>query len=78
MLQGHCRGFLTDFLKEYINTYTAKTENWNKNIPSNENARPHSQFLQSYICERFILSQDWSTTLAAAKQVDRSWEYIRL
>ncbi len=23
MLQGHCRGFLADFSKEYINTYTA-------------------------------------------------------
>jgi hypothetical protein len=35
-----------------------------------------SQFLHSYICERFIYFQDWSAYSAARKYVDRSWEYI--
>ncbi len=35
-----------------------------------------SQFLHSYICERFIYFQDRSVHFAAAKYVDRSWEYI--
>jgi hypothetical protein len=35
-----------------------------------------SQFLHSYICEIFIYFQDWSVYFAAAKYVDRSWEYI--
>jgi hypothetical protein len=35
-----------------------------------------SQFLHSYICERFIYFQDRSVYFAAAKSVDRSWEYI--
>jgi hypothetical protein len=48
-----------------------------KNIPRKEIARPQSQFLQSYIWERFIYSQDRSNYLAAAKWVDRSWEYIK-
>ncbi len=32
--------------------------------------------IHSYICERFIYFQDWSVYIAAAKYVDRSWEYI--
>ncbi len=32
----------------------------------------------SYVCERFIYSEDESTYLAAAKQIDRSWKYINL
>jgi hypothetical protein len=36
-----------------------------------------SQFPHSCICERFVYSQDRSTTyFAAAKKADRSWEYI--
>ncbi len=35
-----------------------------------------SQFLHSYVCERFIFFQDWSAYSAAGKYVDRSWEYI--
>ncbi len=35
-----------------------------------------SQFLHSYICERFIHFQDRSAYSAAGKYVDRSWEYI--
>jgi hypothetical protein len=35
-----------------------------------------SQFLHSYICERFIYFQDRSAYSAARKYVDRSWEYI--
>jgi hypothetical protein len=35
-----------------------------------------SQFLHSYICERFIYFQDRSAYSAAGKYVDRSWEYI--
>jgi len=31
------------------------TENYKTNIPRNETARPRSQFLQSCICERYIL-----------------------
>ncbi len=38
-----------------------------KNIPNKETARPQSQFLHSYICERFIYSHDRSAYLAAAK-----------
>jgi hypothetical protein len=34
-----------------------------------------SQFLHSYIYERFIYFQDWSAYSAAGKYVDRSWEY---
>ncbi len=45
-------------------------------IPRNETVRPRSQFRHSCICERFIHSQDQSTYFAAAKLVDRSWEYI--
>ncbi len=45
-------------------------------IPSNETARPRSRFLHSCICDRFIYSQDRSAYLAAAKQAERSWEYI--
>ncbi len=33
-------------------------------------------FLHSFICERFIFFQDRSVYFAAAKYVDRSWEYI--
>jgi len=36
-------------------------------IPRNETVRPHSQFLHSCICERFIYSQDRSAYSAAAK-----------
>jgi hypothetical protein len=36
-----------------------------------------SQFLQSYICERFIYFQDRSVYFAAAKNVDRYWEYYK-
>ncbi len=35
-----------------------------------------SQFLHSYICERFIHFPDRSAYPAAEKYVDRSWEYI--
>jgi hypothetical protein len=35
-----------------------------------------SQFLHSYICERFIYFQDRSAYSAAGKYVGRSWEYI--
>ncbi len=35
-----------------------------------------SQFLHSYICERFIYFQDRSAHSAAGKFVSRSWEYI--
>jgi hypothetical protein len=35
-----------------------------------------SQFLHSYICERFIYFQDQSAYSAAGKYVDRFWEYI--
>jgi hypothetical protein len=35
-----------------------------------------SQFLHSYFCESFIYFQDQSVYFAAAKYVDRSWEYI--
>ncbi len=35
-----------------------------------------SQFLNSYICERFIYFHNRSVYFAAAKYVDRSWEYI--
>ncbi len=35
-----------------------------------------SQFLHSYICDRFIYIQDRSAYSAARKYVDRSWEYI--
>jgi hypothetical protein len=38
-----------------------------KNIPRKETARPQSQFLHSYICERIIYSHDRSAYLAAAK-----------
>ncbi len=31
------------------------TENWKKNIPRKETARPQSQFVQSCICERFYI-----------------------
>ncbi len=37
-----------------------------------------SQFLHSYICERFIYLQDRSFYFSAAKYVDRSWEYKSL
>ncbi len=45
-------------------------------IPRNETARPRFQFLHSCVCEQFIYSQVQSAYLAAAKQADRSWEYI--
>jgi hypothetical protein len=35
-----------------------------------------SQFLHTYICERFIYFQDRSAYSAAGKYVDRFWEYI--
>ncbi len=35
-----------------------------------------SQFLHTYICERFIYFQDRSVFFAPAKYVDWSWEYI--
>jgi hypothetical protein len=35
-----------------------------------------SQFLHSYICERFLYFQDRSVYFSAAKYVDRFWEYI--
>ncbi len=35
-----------------------------------------SQFLHSYLCERFIYIQDRSAYSAAGKYVDQSWEYI--
>ena len=54
-------------------TLYRKSEFW---IPRNETARPRSQFLHSFICERLIYSQNRSAHLAAAKQADRSWEYI--
>ncbi len=37
-------------------------------IPRNETARPCSQFLHSWVCERFLYSQDQSAYLAAAKK----------
>jgi hypothetical protein len=45
-------------------------------IPRHETARPRSQFPHACIRERFIYSLDRSTYSAAAKQADRSWEYI--
>ncbi len=39
-------------------------------------ARPHYQCLHSYICEHLIYSHDWPTYFPAAKEADRSWEYI--
>ncbi len=45
-------------------------------IPRNDSARPPSQSLHSFICGQFIYSQDQSGYFAAAKLVDRSWEYI--
>jgi hypothetical protein len=41
---------------------TAKTPKFETNIPKNETARPHSQFLHS--CERFIYSYDRSSCFA--------------
>jgi hypothetical protein len=35
-----------------------------------------SQFLHSYLCERFIYFPDRSVYFAAAKYVDRYWKYI--
>ncbi len=35
-----------------------------------------SQFLHSYVCERFIYFQDQSAYSALGKYVDRYWEYI--
>ncbi len=32
--------------------------------------------IYSYICERYIIFQDWSAYSAEGKYVDRSWEYI--
>jgi hypothetical protein len=46
------------------------------NIPRNETARPHSQFIHSCISERFIYSQVRSAYFVAAKQVERSREFI--
>ncbi len=47
-------------------------------IPRNLTELPHSRFVHSCICERFISSQawSWSVYLAATKYADRSWEYI--
>jgi hypothetical protein len=36
-------------------------------FPEKKLARPHSQFLHLYICERFIYSHDRSTYFPAAK-----------
>ncbi len=36
-------------------------------MPRNETVRPRPQILHSFICERFIYSQDRSAYLAAAK-----------
>ncbi len=36
-----------------------------------------SQFLHSYICEKFIYFQDQSAYSASGKYVDQSWEYIK-
>jgi hypothetical protein len=42
-------------------------------------ARHQSQFLDSLpVSDLYIYSQDRSTHLAAAKYVDRAWEYISL
>ncbi len=40
-----------------------------KNTPRKETARPQSQFLYSYICERFIYSHDRCTYSAAGKYI---------
>jgi hypothetical protein len=56
-------------------------------IPRNETVQPSyfqnriicsvSQFLHSYICERFIYFQSWSAYSAARKYVDRSWDIYK-
>ncbi len=54
--------------KEYaINRYTLQRRS-DLCIPRNETALPRSQFPHSWICERFIYSQDPSAYLAAEKQ----------
>jgi hypothetical protein len=46
------------------------------NIAAKGIARPQSQFPHSWVCERFIYSQDGCAYSAAGKYADRSWEYI--
>jgi hypothetical protein len=49
--------------------YTAKAlyRKFETNIPRNETARPHSQFLHLCFGERFINFHDWSAYSAAGK-----------
>ncbi len=42
----------------------------------NYNVLSPNSYTHTYICERFIYFQDWFVYFAAAKYVDRSWEYI--
>ncbi len=46
------------------------------NIPGNETARPHFQFLHSCICERFFIFPRSVRLFCCLAFADRSWEYI--
>jgi hypothetical protein len=52
------------------------TENSQKIIPRNETARPCSQFLHSYICDRFIYSQDRSAYFAVLSLQTDHWNIL--
>ncbi len=48
------------------------------NIPRNETARPRSQFLHSWICERFIYYHDRSAYIAVLRlRTDRGIIYSK-
>jgi hypothetical protein len=64
--------FWTPFLPTFLHCKDTVPKIWKKIFPDWK-FRGLSQFLHSYICERFIYSHDRS---AAGKRVDRSWHYI--
>jgi hypothetical protein len=54
----------------------ALQRNFDLSIPRKGTGRPHSQFPNSFVFERFIYFQGRSTYFPAAEYADRSWEYI--
>jgi hypothetical protein len=68
---------MKQFFGVHVNTTLQRhnTEN-SKQILTERDVRPQSQFLYSCVYERFMYSHDWSAYFAAGKYVGLSWEYI--
>ncbi len=58
--------------------HTAKKIRYTVCIPRKETARPQSQFLYLYICERFIYSHDWSTIYFPAAKYINAHRYMNV